>query len=85
MTEGDPVVLGVQQIIQKIEGINSKKSSPLVLRRKSQPKAVINCGPTRNSTPPAVCEFYEPTKRPAKTAPASNGCVCGSRSFRQSR
>ncbi|XP_015369970.1 PREDICTED: uncharacterized protein LOC107166009 [Diuraphis noxia] len=81
----DPV-LGVQQIIQKIEEINSKKASPF-LRRKSQPKN-NNCnGPMRNSTPVYTTdEFYEPMKVMKNMQPNSNvATVVGSQSFRKSR
>lgn len=76
-------VLGVQQIIQKIEEINSKKTSPL-LRRKSQPK---NNGLMRNSTPIYTTdEFYEPMKVMKNIQPNNNiAAVVGSQSFRKSR
>ncbi|XP_001951600.1 uncharacterized protein LOC100161822 [Acyrthosiphon pisum] len=85
VTVADPV-LGVQQIIQKIEEINSKKSSPF-LRRKSQPK-INNCnGPMRNSTPIYTTdEFYEPMKVIKNIQPNNNvATVVGSQSFRKSR
>ncbi|KAL5232726.1 hypothetical protein ACI65C_000136 [Semiaphis heraclei] len=81
VTVADPV-LGVQQIIQKIEEINSKKASPF-LRRKTQPKN-NNCNcPMRNSTPVYTTdEFYEPMKVVKNIQPNS---VVGSKSFRKSR
>jgi len=82
MTVADQV-LGVQQIIQKIEEINSKKTSPL-LRRKSQPK---NNGLMRNSTPIYTTdELYEPMKVMKNKQPNNNiAAVVGSQSFRKSR
>lgn len=85
MTVADPV-LGVQQIIQKIEEINSKKTSPF-LRRKSQPKNNCN-GLMRNSTPIYTTdEFYEPMKVIKNIQPCNNNvtAVVGSQSFRKSR
>lgn len=72
--------LGVQQIIQKIEEINSKKTSPF-LRRKTQPKSNSLM---RNSTPPVYTteDYYEPT-RVIKNIP--NNVVVSSQSFRKSR
>ncbi|XP_050536608.1 uncharacterized protein LOC126902923 isoform X2 [Daktulosphaira vitifoliae] len=52
----DPV-LGVQEIIQKIEGINNKKQISPLLRRKSPPKGN---NIVRNST--CANELYEPNK-----------------------
>jgi len=77
-------VLGVQQIIQKIEEINSKKTSPL-LRRKSQAK---NNSLMRNSTPIYTTdEFYEPMKVMKNIQPNNNNvtAVVSSQSFRKSR
>lgn len=76
----DNPVLGVQQIIQKIEEINSKKTSP-ILRRKCQPK---NNSLMRNSIPVYTAdEFYEPMKV-IKNMP-NNVVICSSQSFRNSR
>lgn len=74
-------VLGVQQIIQKIEEINSKKTLPF-LRRKSQP--IKSNSLMRNSTPvyTAADEFYEPIK---VTKNMPNNAVVSSQSFRKSR
>uniref|UniRef100_A0A2S2QPA5 Src kinase-associated phosphoprotein 2-B n=2 Tax=Sipha flava TaxID=143950 RepID=A0A2S2QPA5_9HEMI len=72
--------LGVQQIIQKIEEINSKKMSPF-LRRKSQSKSNSLM---RNSTPPVYTteDYYEPA-RVMKNM--SNNVVVSSQSFRKCR
>lgn len=76
----DNPVLGVQQIIQKIEEINSKKTSPF-LRRKSQPK---NNSVMRNSIPVYTTDgFYEPMKV-IKNIP-NNVVISSSQSFRNSR
>ncbi|VVC44908.1 Hypothetical protein CINCED_3A022943 [Cinara cedri] len=76
----DPV-LGVQQIIQKIEEINNKTTLPF-LRRKSQP--IKSNSLIRNSTPvyTAADEFYEPMK---VTKNIPNNAVVSSQSFRKSR
>lgn len=52
----DPV-LGVQEIIQKIEGINNKKQISPLFRRKSPPKSN---NIVRNST--CANELFEPNK-----------------------
>lgn len=68
-------VLGVQQIIQRIEEINSKKTTPFI-RQKSQPK---NSSLARNSTPLYTTdEFYEPMQAVPKH-------LISSQSFRKSR
>lgn len=74
-------VLGVQQIIQKIEEINSKNTLPF-LRRKSQP--IKSNSLIRNSTPlyTAADEFYEPMK---VTKNMPNNAIVSSQSFRKSR
>lgn len=76
MTENQ--VLGVQQIIQRIEEINNKKATPFI-RQKSQPK---NNSLARNSTPLYTTdEFYEPMQT-IKNTPKN---IVSTQSFRKSR
>lgn len=74
----DNQVLGVQQIIQKIEEINNKRTSPFLLRK----SPLKNNSSTRNSISVTYTAdaFYEPVKM-TKNMP---GAVT-SQSFRKSR